>query len=60
MAHLEPLAIAQVEDQELLQMMAHYERTRGFVPNSIKTMARRPNIAKRAIGSTGWEPGKHS
>ncbi|MGA0807414.1 MAG: carboxymuconolactone decarboxylase family protein, partial [Pseudohongiellaceae bacterium] len=24
-----------------------YERTRGFVPNSIKTMARRPNIAKR-------------
>lgn len=47
MAHLEPLAHAQIEDADLLQMMAHYERTRGFVPNSIKTMARRPNIAKR-------------
>ncbi len=47
MAHLKPLAPAQIEDAELLQMMAHYERTRGFVPNSIKTMARRPNIAKR-------------
>jgi alkylhydroperoxidase family enzyme len=47
MAHLKPLETSQIEDTELLQMMAHYERTRGFVPNSIKTMARRPNIAKR-------------
>jgi uncharacterized peroxidase-related enzyme len=31
----------------LLDMMAHYARTRGFVPNSIRTMARRPEIAKR-------------
>jgi len=47
MAHLKPLETSQIDDAELLQMMGHYERTRGFVPNSIKTMARRPNIAKR-------------
>lgn len=27
-------------------MLKHYEATRGFVPNSVRTMARRPEIAK--------------
>jgi len=45
MAHIQPLENDQVDD-ELRQMFEHYERTRGFCPNSVKTMARRPNISK--------------
>ncbi len=45
MAHIQPLVNDQVDD-ELRQMFEHYERTRGFCPNSVKTMARRPNISK--------------
>lgn len=45
MAHLEPLTNNQV-DKELQEMFEHYENTRGFCPNSVKTMARRPNISK--------------
>lgn len=44
MAHIEPLprdAVPEFKDR-----FDHYEKTRGFVPNSIKTMARRPNIAR--------------
>jgi len=44
MAHMKPLppdAVPQFRD-----LFAHYEKTRGFVPNSIKTMARRPAIAE--------------
>jgi len=43
MAHVEPLpreAISEFKD-----LFDHYERTRGFVPNSILTMSRRPEIA---------------
>lgn len=43
MAHVDPLsrdAVPQFRDR-----FDHYERTRGFVPNSILTMARRPEIA---------------
>ena len=47
MAHLRPLEQHEIADTPLLDMMAHYARTRGFVPNSIRTMARRPEIAKR-------------
>jgi uncharacterized peroxidase-related enzyme len=47
MAHVRPLETHEVTDTALLDMMAHYARTRGFVPNSIRTMARRPEIAKR-------------
>jgi uncharacterized peroxidase-related enzyme len=47
MAHLRPLEQHEISDQPLLDMMSHYGRTRGFVPNSIRTMARRPDIAKR-------------
>lgn len=45
MAHMQPLENHEV-DQELREMFEHYERTRGFCPNSVKTMARRPNISK--------------
>lgn len=47
MAHVRPLETHEITDTPLLDMMAHYARTRGFVPNSIRTMARRPEIAKR-------------
>lgn len=45
MAHLRPLENHEV-DQELRDMFENYEKTRGFCPNSVKTMARRPNISK--------------
>lgn len=45
MAHLRPLENNEV-DQELRDMFENYENTRGFCPNSVKTMARRPNISK--------------
>lgn len=45
MAHLRPLENHEV-DQELREMFENYENTRGFCPNSVKTMARRPNISK--------------
>jgi uncharacterized peroxidase-related enzyme len=46
MAHISPLADQDIQDEEILASFAHYENTRGFVPNSIRTMARRPAIAK--------------
>jgi len=46
MAHLRPLTREEIDNQELLDMYDHYEKTRGFVPNSTLTMGRRPNIAK--------------
>ncbi|MCZ6832012.1 MAG: carboxymuconolactone decarboxylase family protein [Gammaproteobacteria bacterium] len=45
MAHLEPLARHEL-NEELQALFDHYTRTRGFMPNSILTMARRPNISK--------------
>jgi uncharacterized peroxidase-related enzyme len=45
MAHLEPLEKHQL-DEELQALFDHYTRTRGFMPNSILTMARRPTISK--------------
>jgi uncharacterized peroxidase-related enzyme len=47
MPHMKPLELDQIEDADLQERLAHYERTRGFIPNSIKTMARRPNIARQ-------------
>lgn len=44
MPHLDPLpreSLPQFKDR-----LDHYENTRGFIPNSILTMARRPNIAE--------------
>jgi uncharacterized peroxidase-related enzyme len=44
MAHVEPLPRDAVP--EFKERFDHYEKTRGFVPNSIQTMARRPAIAR--------------
>lgn len=44
MAHLSPLP--RDANPELVERFNHYQETRGFVPNSILTMQRRPNIAK--------------
>lgn len=44
MAHVDPLPRDAVP--EFRERFEHYETTRGFVPNSIRTMARRPSIAR--------------
>lgn len=46
MAHLKPLEYSDIEDQEVRSSIEKYEDLRGFVPNSIRTMARRPKIVK--------------
>lgn len=46
MAHLRPLEFDEIMDAEILDKFRHYADTRGFTPNSIRTMARRPNIVK--------------
>lgn len=44
MPHLPPLSPEAVP--EFKQRFEHYENTRGFIPNSILTMSRRPAIAE--------------
>lgn len=44
MAHLRPLENGDIKDEAIIERFAHYEATRGFTPNSIRTMARRPAI----------------
>jgi uncharacterized peroxidase-related enzyme len=46
MAYLRPLRDEEIEDAEILDRFRHYANTRGFTPNSIRTMARRPAIVK--------------
>lgn len=46
MAHLRPLDDEEIRDDAVLERFAHYQSSRGFVPNSIRTMARRPDIVK--------------
>lgn len=46
MAHLRPLDNDEIDDAFIKERFAHYEATRGFTPNSIRTMARRPSIVK--------------
>lgn len=46
MAHLRPLGDHEIDDDFIKERFAHYAKTRGFTPNSIRTMARRPNIVK--------------
>jgi len=46
MAHLRPLRDEEIDDEFILGRFAHYAATRGFTPNSIRTMARRPAIVK--------------
>jgi len=49
MAHLEPLKYDDINDDELSAKIKSYKELRGFVPNSIRTMARRPSLAKAFI-----------
>jgi uncharacterized peroxidase-related enzyme len=45
MAHMQPLSFDEV-DEDLQTRFTHYRNTRGFTPNSIMTMARRPEIVR--------------
>jgi uncharacterized peroxidase-related enzyme len=46
MAHLNPVHLAEVKEDDIRERFEHYRRTRGFTPNSIMTMVRRPNIVR--------------
>ncbi|MEZ5498873.1 MAG: carboxymuconolactone decarboxylase family protein [Steroidobacteraceae bacterium] len=46
MANLRPLRNDEIDDKRILERFEHYARTRGFTPNSIRTMARRPAIVR--------------
>jgi uncharacterized peroxidase-related enzyme len=46
MAHLDPVPLEQVPDADIRERFEHYRKTRGFTPNSIMTMVRRPNIVR--------------
>lgn len=46
MAHMRPLERHEIEDESILERFEHYQQTRGFTPNSIRTMARRPGVVK--------------
>ncbi len=46
MAHLDPLEYDDINDPEIRSTIKNYEELRGFVPNSIRTMARRPSLVK--------------
>lgn len=46
MPHIDPVKRSEIEDSNILAQFEHYKNTRGFTPNSIMTMARRPHIAK--------------
>ena len=45
MPFLEPLSDEGIPS-DILERFNHYKNTRGFTPNSIKTMVRRPNIVR--------------
>lgn len=46
MPHLDPLPLADIADADIRERFEHYKNTRGFTPNSIQTMARRPNVVR--------------
>jgi uncharacterized peroxidase-related enzyme len=46
MAHLAPIPLEQVQEADIRERFEHYRRTRGFTPNSIMTMVRRPEIVR--------------
>jgi len=46
MAHLDPLSRDEIKDDDLQSMLDRYLNIRKFIPNSVLTMSRRPNIAK--------------
>ena len=45
MPHMQPLPFESVPD-DIQERFVHYRKTRGFTPNSIQTMARRPDIVR--------------
>lgn len=45
MPHMQPLPFDAVPE-DIQERFIHYRETRGFTPNSIQTMARRPNIVR--------------
>ncbi len=45
MPHMQPVPIDSVPE-DIQERFRHYKNTRGFTPNSIQTMARRPNIVR--------------
>ena len=45
MAHMQPLPVDTLPE-DIQERFEHYRNTRGFTPNSIMTMARRPNIVR--------------
>ena len=48
MAHMDPSPFESVPE-DIEDRFTHYEETRGFSPNSIQTMARRPEIVHACI-----------
>ncbi len=46
MAHLQPVPLSDVREDDIRERFEHYRKTRGFTPNSIMTMVRRPNIVR--------------
>lgn len=45
MPHMDPLPVDTVAE-DIQERFRHYQDTRGFTPNSIQTMARRPDIVR--------------
>ena len=45
MAHMQPLPDEAVPE-DIRERFEYYRNTRGFTPNSIRTMARRPNVVR--------------
>ena len=45
MPHMKPLPFESVAE-DIQERFTHYKNTRGFTPNSIQTMARRPGIVR--------------
>jgi len=45
MANMRPLDPSSLPD-DIRERFEHYRKTRGFTPNSIQTMARRPDIVR--------------
>ncbi|MGV3570667.1 MAG: carboxymuconolactone decarboxylase family protein [Ramlibacter sp.] len=46
MPHLQPVPLSEVAEDDIRERFEHYRKTRGFTPNSIMTMVRRPNIVR--------------
>ena len=46
MPHPRPCSAFRVQDEDIRQRFEHYRNTRGFTPNSIMTMVRRPQIVR--------------